>query len=62
MSEKTGSLTKQQQQDLNPNAITDQNDSTEGSQPEKDAPKPKTALEKHCDNNPSASECLVYEE
>lgn len=62
MSEKTGSPTNQQQQDLNHNAMAGQNDDFEGSQLEKDAPKPKNSLEKYCAENPSASECLIYEE
>lgn len=62
MSEKTGNPTAQQQQELNPNAIASQNDSSGESQQQKDAPKPKTSLEKYCDENPSASECLIYEE
>ncbi len=62
MSEKTGNPTAQQQQELNPNAMASQNDSSGESQQQKDAPKPKTSLEKYCDENPSASECLIYEE
>lgn len=61
MPEKTSSSTDQQQ-DLNPNTIAGQNESVEGSQPEKDAQKPKSSLEKYCDDNPSASECLIYDE
>ena len=62
MSEKTGSPTDQQQQDLNPTTMTGQNESVDGQQPEKDAQKPKSSLEKYCDDNPSASECLIYDE
>lgn len=61
MSEKTGSPTDQQQ-DLNPTTMTAQNESGEESQSEKDAQKPKSSLEKYCDDNPSASECLIYDE
>lgn len=62
MSEKIGSPTNQQQQDLNSNRMAGQNDGFEESQSEKDASKTKNSLEKYCDENPSASECLIYEE
>lgn len=62
MTEKIGSPTKQQQQDLNFNQMAGENDGFEESQSEKDASKPKTSLEKYCDENPSASECLIYDE
>lgn len=61
MSETTDRPTQQQQQDLNSNPMTSQNHGLEES-PDKDTPKPKTSLEKYCDENPSASECLIYEE
>ena len=62
MSEKIGSPTNQQQQNLNSNRMASQNEGFEESQSEKDASKPKNSLEKYCDENPSASECLIYEE
>ena len=62
MPEKIGSPTNQQQQDLNSNWIAGQNDGFQESQSEKDASKPKNSLEKYCDENPSASECLIYDE
>lgn len=61
MSETTDIQAKQQQQDLDPNATASQNQDLQET-PNTDAPKPKTGLEKYCEDNPSASECLIYEE
>lgn len=60
MSETTDGTTKQQ--DMNSGTTAAQSQDPQELSSDKDIARPKTSLEKYCDDNPSASECLIYEE